>query len=180
MAGGSVPRPAAAPLTRLALASLTVSSVVLAGVVAGCSQFSTTGLRLRSDDSIDIVTPDDGDEVTAPFTVTWTDTDRPDGTRYLVVVNRVPMPPGDDLSWFARDDEVCERRPGCPDEEYLRLRGVLVTDTPEVEIEIVPDVVGGREADLDEIVVVRIDADGTRLDESSFVVRVDVAERSGL
>jgi hypothetical protein len=147
---------------------------------SSCSQFSTTGLRLRSDDSIEITSHEDGDEVTAPFTLAWTDTDRPDDTRYLVVVNRVPMPPGDDLSWFARDDEVCERRPGCPDEEYLRLRGVIVSDTAEARIGIVPDVVGGRETDLDEIVVVRIDGDGTRLDESSFVVRVDVAERAGL
>ncbi|MEZ5220576.1 MAG: hypothetical protein R2743_03715 [Ilumatobacteraceae bacterium] len=148
--------------------------------VAGCSQFSTTGLRLRSDDSIRIVAPGDADDVAAPFTVTWTDDGRPPGTRYLVVVNRVPMPPGHDLSWFARDDEVCERRPDCPDESYLRLRGVLVADTTSIDVEIVPDVVGGRDADLDQIVVVRIDGDGRRLDESSFVVRVDVADRRGL
>ena len=147
---------------------------------AGCSQFSTTGLRLRNDPSIHIVSPDDGADVAAPFTVAWTDTDRPAGTRYLVVVNRVPMPPGEDLSWFARDDEICERRPGCPDADYLRLRGVLVTDATAIEIEIVPDVVGGRDTDLDEIVVVRIDAGGRRVDEASFKVRVDVAARSRL
>ncbi|HAP74751.1 MAG TPA: hypothetical protein DCR14_01550 [Acidimicrobiaceae bacterium] len=152
----------------------------LALSTAGCSQFSTTGLRLRQDRSIDIVEPADGADVATPFRVRWTDTDRPANTRYAVIVNRVPMPPGEDLTWFARGDEVCERQPDCPDERYLRLRGVIITDDPEATVEIVPPVVGARESELDEIIVVRIDADGQRLDEAAFVLRLDVAPREGL
>ena len=148
--------------------------------MTGCSQFSSTGLQLRQDRSIEFVEPVERATVSAPFELRWTDDARPAGTRYAVVVNQTPMPPGEDLAWFTRDDDACGRTPGCPSVDDLRLRGVIVTDEPAAEVVVVPTAIGGRDAGDDEFTVVRIDERGVRTSEAAFVRRIDVEPGTGL
>lgn len=154
--------------------------LLVGGVLAGCSQFSDSGLQLRQDRSIEFVEPAERATVDAPFELAWTDAERPEGTRYAVVINQSPMPPGEDLSWFTRDDDACERIPTCPTVDDLRRRGVIVTDEPRAEVVVVPSAIGGRETGWDEFTVIRIDADGMRSSEAAFVRSLDVEPRPGL
>jgi hypothetical protein len=162
------------------LGVIVVVVIGAASTLAGCSQFSSTGLQFRQDPSIEFVGPPERSAVAVPFELAWIDTDRPPGTRYAVVVNQAPMPPGEGLDWFTRDDDVCERTPGCPTVDDLRLRGVIVTDEPRAEVAIVPMVIGGRVTGQDEFTVIRIDGDGVRISETAFVRSLDVEPRPGL
>lgn len=145
--------------------------------MAGCSQFGTTGIQLRVDRSIRIVEPADRSTVPVPLTVRWED-DRPiDGGSYAVILDRAPMPPGDTVEWFARDDDECRPDPGCPDELWLARRGITVTPSTSVEIAIVPDNADGSARH--ELTVVRLDADGRRADEAAFVVPFEVDDGNG-
>lgn len=162
---------------RLLLVALVAAS---SAVGAGCSQFSATGLQFRHDDSIEFTGPPERSSVAVPFDLAWSDTARPAGSRYAVVINQTPMPPGEDLAWFTRDDEVCKRTAGCPTLDDLRLRGVIVTDVATAEVLVVPSVIGGRQTPDDEFTVIRLDADGVRISEAAFVWTLDVEARPGL
>ncbi len=163
---------------RSALANVAAGAIVAASL-SGCGEFSATGLQLRQDDSIEFESPGDGRAVQAPFALAWSDDARPAGSRYAVVINRSPMPPGERLDWFL-DDDACDGRDNCPSLDELRLRGVVVTDEPTAEIVVVPSVIGGREGRDDEFIVIRIDADGRRISEAAFLQRLDVEPRAGL
>jgi hypothetical protein len=155
-------------------------ALVVVSLTSSCAAFSTDGLQLRRDDSIEFVAPDDQARVETPFVLRWTDDARPPGTRYAVVVNRVPMPPGESLDWFLGDDAACDRRDDCPTDDELRLRGVILTDEPWAEVVVVPDVIGGRDGGDDELTVIRIDADGRRVSEAAFLRRLQVQRGPGL
>lgn len=147
--------------------------VVAASIATGCSQFAVDGLQLRSDDSIEIIEPGDRAEVSAPITVRWTDRSPREGARYVVLVDRSPMPPGESVAWFGRVDDSCVEAQGCPDELWLTRRGIIVTDETEASITIVPH---RRSSDRGphELTVIRIDADGHRDGEAAFTVVVDL------
>jgi hypothetical protein len=158
---------------------LALGVALVAPLVSSCGEFSARGVQLRQDDSITFDTPADQANVATPFELSWTDGDRPAGTRYAVVINRVPMPPGEGLDWFVGDDE-CDRRTDCPTDDELRLRGVIVTDEPTVDVAVVPSVIGGRDGGDDEFTVIRIDAGGRRVSEAAFLRRLEVGRGSGL
>lgn len=151
-----------------------------AALTTGCQQFAASGLQLRSDETIRIVEPRERDVVTTPFELRWTDDDRPAGSSYAVVINRAPPPPGEDLGWFARDDERCTRDPACPTERDLELRGVITADEPSVEVAIVPGVLGGRDTGEDEFTIIRVGPDGRRSTEAAFTIRLDVEDGNSL
>lgn len=136
-----------------------------------CSQFGTDGLQLRADDSIEIVVPQDRAEVGVPIEVSWTDAAPREGGAYLVLVDRSPMPPGEDVTWFARDDDSCVLSQGCPDDLWLARRGITVTGDRSVTIEIVPPRGESRADAPYDLTIVRLDADGTRDGESAFSVQ---------
>jgi hypothetical protein len=138
---------------------------------SACSQFGTEGLQLRTDDSIEIVVPADRADVAAPIAVSWTDDAPRDGGAYLVLVDRSPMPPGEDVAWFARDDDSCVASQGCPDELWLARRGITVTTERSVTIEIVPPRGESRTDAPYDLTIVRLAADGTRDGESAFSVQ---------
>ena len=130
-------------------------------------------LAFREDDRVEIVQPDEGQEVSLPVRLRW----RADGAGpyYAVFVDREPIPPGHSLRVLA--DETCERDPDCPDAEYLRDRNIYVTDETALELKTVPSR-GGRQRtgadDRHEAVIVLIDEDGRRQGEAAYRVSFEV------
>ncbi len=127
------------PAATTGSAARTVAGVAaIAVLVGGCGQFGATGLDLVVDDSIEITTPRDRATVGRPLEIAWTDADAEPGDSYAVLIDRSPMPPGEPVEWFARDDETCAVSRGCPDALWLARRGITVTDATSAVIEIVP------------------------------------------
>jgi hypothetical protein len=158
-----------------------VATASLGGAVAvvsltGCSQFAAQGLQLRTDESITIELPADRADVSAPIEVRWVDDAPRVGGSYLVLIDRAPMPPGEDVAWFARDDDTCIESQGCPDELWLARRGITVTAEPSATIEIVPARSESRDGAPYDLTVVRLDADGRRDGEGAFSVQFRLVE----
>jgi hypothetical protein len=155
-----------------------VAVMVLA---TGCR---TSGLAFRIDERVEITSPESRAEVTLPFDLTWTIKDfnitGPDGSEnddagyFAVLVDTTPMPPGEDLTYYARDDDGCREAAGCPDEAYLNDRNIFLTreltfpvtalvDTRPVDRQSAPD--------DHEITIVLLNGKSERIGESAF--RVD-------
>ncbi len=146
-----------------------LAAAVLAAFLLGSGPACGRDLAFRVDERVDIVTPGDRDEVTLPMTVRWTS--RAEQTHYGVFVDRAPQPPGEPLTWFARDDEVCTATPGCPDDVYLAERNVFSSTARTFTVERLPDTQpDGRKRDLHEVTVVLLDADGRRVGEAAWSV----------
>lgn len=122
-----------------------LGAVVLLGalVASGC----TTDGEYRAGARLAITAPPDRAAVGLPVRIAWTAD--PDASGYVVVLDRVPMPPGETVAWFGPDAE-----------------GVVETDETEVLL--------GRSVSAShsgpvrhEAVVVSVDDRGRRLDETS-------------
>jgi hypothetical protein len=149
---------------------------VIAGVlamVALAPACGVQGLSFVQDGRVKIVAPGDRAEVRLPVTVRWTSRDF-DGT-YAVFVDRAPVPPGRTLAWLARDDELCDQTPDCPNAAWFRDRDVYATSTAEVTIDDLPDLTDGERRDFHEASIVLIDREGRRVGESAFTVEFQVA-----
>lgn len=149
------------------------AGVLLAALVVLTSSCGVSGLSFREDTRVDITSPSDRDEITLPLTVRWT-VDDFDGA-FAVFVDRAPQPPGKPISWFARNDDNCERAAGCPDEQYLADRDIFTTTDPQFTVERLPDTVrDGRRREFHEVTVVLLDGDGRRIGESAWSVEFQV------
>lgn len=140
-------------------------------LTAGCSGLSD--LRLTQDDRLTLTRPASQQEVTLPFTVSWTVRDfdvvpagtppRPDSGYFAVFVDTLPMPPGDSLRDFA-GPRACGADPKCPTAELLASYNVYVTDQLSVEIPRVGTGLMGTEGH--QLIVVLLDGSGRRLGDS--------------
>lgn len=141
--------------------------VLAALLIALTPACAASGLNFREDDRVQIVSPRDREEVDLPVEVRWSATGLP-GARFAVFVDAAPMGPGRDLRSIA--DLECQRTPGCPDANWMRLRNVFVTQDAAVRIETIPRPLGGASRDREphELVVVLLGPDGRRLGESAF------------
>lgn len=143
----------------------------------------TSGLAFRTDERVEITTPQQRSEVTLPFELTWTVRDfnitGADGSQlddagyFAVLVDTTPMPPGEDLEYYARDDPSCLDAPDCPDASYLADRSVYLTTKMSFQVTTLTDT---RPADRQsapddhEIVIVLLDGTSRRIGESAFKV----------
>lgn len=147
------------------------------------------GLAFRADQRLSFVSPEDRSTVSLPVKVDWdirdfevVDPGQPVGEDegyFGVFVDRAPVPPGEPLSWIARDDDDCRAADGCPDEEYLAARGVYATTETEMVFEQIPrtNVRAGQD-ERHRVVVVLLDADGRRIGESAFEIAFDLDRSS--
>lgn len=163
---------------RQALGAVVLALAVLLGA---CS-----GLDFRQDTRLTFTSPDPFATVELPLTVDWTMEDfevlaAPDGTsrrdrgRFLVIVDAPVLPPGEGLDWYARDDDSCHQADGCPDQDYLKGRGVHVTSDSSLTIERLPDLRAGGSRDSHSVTVVLLDGQDQRAGESAFYVDFAVA-----
>ncbi len=120
-------------------------------VVAGCQ---IDELQFKNDRRLSFTTPEARSKVDLPVTISWTMQDFEatglDGSQhedegvFAVFVDQAPMPVGKDLKWLARHDPACERKPDCPDAEYLAERSIYVTTDPTVTLDHLPTAERGR------------------------------------
>jgi hypothetical protein len=154
-------------------AAVMAAAVVLLATLPGCG---VQDLNFVQDDRVTITAPKDRASVRLPVTLRWTSTDF-DGT-YAVFVDRAPVPPGRDLRWLARDDELCDSTPGCPNDAWLRDRAVFATPDTSLTIDELPDLNGDSDRrEFHEATVVLLDRDGRRVGEAAFTVEFEVAGR---
>lgn len=150
--------------------------VGLALLASSCAQ----GLAFRQDDRLEITAPKPRTDVTLPLTIRWRVDDfritgpgpnaEPDAGYFALFLDRTPVPPGERLSWLARDDRRCKAVPGCPDATYLADRGAHTTNETFFTFDQLPiqDVYSGHETH--EATVVLLDATGRRIGESAWFV----------
>jgi hypothetical protein len=138
------------------------------------------GLAFVQDTRVDITSPEDRSDVRLPVTIRWSVEDfeitGPDGSSdkdagyFGVFVDRTPVPPGEPLSWIAKDDRICLATPGCPDKKYFIDHRTYDTTETEFTLKQLPDlnVVGGHETH--EVTIVLLDGTGRRIGESAWNV----------
>ena len=143
-------------------------AALAAGVLVGCS--TAGGFAL--DDHVRIDRPRDLQTVALPLRLSWQTHDLPPGfARFAVLVDRLPLSPGRTVRSLA--DAACKRRPGCPDDTYLRQLNVYVTADNFVSIPTVPLVPGvtGRAAHpVHRATVFLLDRQGRRVGGSADTV----------
>jgi len=144
-------------------------------------------LSFKEDERVEIVSPKDQDKVALPFELRWTVKDfevvGPDGSDsddagyFAVLLDESPMPPGEGLDYFARDDESCDRSAGCPDAQYFAERGIFPTSATSFEVTTIEDTrLTDRQSAPDdhELTVILLNGKGERIGESAFRVDVEV------
>ncbi len=145
--------------------------VVLVAALPACDRFD--GLAFREDTRVDIVSPTDRAHVTLPITVRWTSL--APGRVFGVFVDRAPQPPGEPLSWFARNDDSCRAAANCPDNEYLAQRNVFRTRQPHFRVQQLLDTQRDTQRrEFHEVTVVLLDRHGNRVGESAWSVEFQV------
>lgn len=163
--------------------SRTVARLRVSASIVGLALFASacaSGLAFVQDDRLEITSPKSHTEITLPLTISWTIHDfritgpngasDPDAGYFGVFLDETPVPPGEPLSWVARDDRACERTPGCPDATYFSDRGIYATKETSITFEQLPDqnAYGGHE--FHELSIVLLDGTGTRVGESAWYV----------
>lgn len=165
-----------------------VSGLALLALCAALAGCVPQGLAFRVDERLTFSSPEDRSTVRLPVTLDWEirdfevvppgTGDARDGAGYFAVfVDASPMPPGKPLRWIARKDTSCRAADGCPDEEYLRARGVYTTTETELVLDQLPLTTGSDDRDRRErhrATIVLLDADGRRIGESAFEIAFDI------
>ena len=145
--------------------------VVLVAALPACDRFD--GLAFREDNRVDIISPTDRAHVKLPMTVRWTS--RASGRSFGVFVDRAPQPPGEPLSWVARNDDSCRATANCPDADYLAQRNVFRTSEPRFRVQQLLDTQRDTQRrEFHEVTVVLLDRRGKRVGESAWSVEFQV------
>lgn len=172
------------PFRRLLRATALLLCVVLA--TAGCR---LQGLNFLEDTRVQIVAPGDREQVALPLTLEWDVTDfsiagpdeigAPDADAgyFGIFFDRSPPPPGEPLSWLARDDGSCVAARGCPDAEWFEQRRIYTTTDTSFIIDQLPARSDDRR-EFHEVTIVLLDPSGRRIGESAFAVEFEVVRGS--
>jgi hypothetical protein len=169
---------------RVGLRTIAFGAALVLLSATGCR---TSGLAFRADERVEITAPEQRSEVTLPFDLVWTVKDfnitGPDGTDlndagyFAVLVDTTPMPPGEDLRYYSRDDDSCLPAAGCPDQAYLNDRNVYLTRRTTFPVTAVTDTrpIDRQSApDSHEVTIVLLNGKSERIGESSFRVQFTV------
>lgn len=167
--------------------TLRLLTSAVAVLLLGACSFS--GVAFKVDERLDITTPREREIVTLPLTVDWdiegftvtgpTSSDADDAGYFGVFVDGRPQPPGEPLSYFARDDDTCRAEDGCPDEAYLAQRGIHATAETQFTIDLLPRPSDDSKREFHEVTVVLLDGQGDRIGESAWAVEFEVERNQG-
>jgi len=160
----------------------------LLGLTVALSGCVPQGLAFRVDDRLTFQSPEDRAEVKLPVALDWDIRDfevtepggepRKDAGYFAVFVDSTPMPPGKPLSWIARQDNSCRPADGCPDEEYLLVRGIYTTSETKLVIEELPRSSDEDRRERHRATIVLLDASGKRIGESAFEIAFDIDRKA--
>lgn len=123
-----------------------------------------------------IVSPENRSVVQLPLTLRWNarlDTLDGGAKRFGIFVDRATISPGRSLRYLARDDQICRRRQGCPDDGWLAQNYVFRTTETTLTIERLPDLrppTRPKAPDLHEAAIILLDDRDRRVGESAFRV----------
>ena len=158
--------------------------LALLGVTAALSGCVPQGIAFKIDDRLTFQSPEDRATVKLPVTLDWDIRDfeitepggepRKDAGYFAVFVDSSPMPPGKSLSYLARKDNGCRPADGCPDEEYLLVRGIYTTTETKLVIEELPRSSDQDRRERHRATIVLLDASGNRIGESAFELAFDI------
>ena len=127
--------------------------------------FGSVSFRGRGG-GIAFVAPGELDVFGLPMTVRWdVNGRRPWG--FAVFVDREPVRPGQPLASLA--DDTCLRSPGCPNDDWYRQHGVLITRSRQTDVRSifsVGGIAGTADHPVHRLTVVMVDADGSRRSEA--------------
>jgi len=162
--------------------------LALLGLTVALSGCVPQGLAFKIDDRLTFTSPEDRAEVKLPVTLDWDIRDfeitepggepRKDAGYFAVFVDSTPMPPGKPLSWIARQDNSCRPADGCPDEEYLLVRGIYTTSETKLVIEELPRSSDEERRERHRATIVLLDASGKRIGESAFEIAFDIDRKA--
>lgn len=157
-------------------------SMAAALLVAGCD---VAGMAFVRDQRVRIVEPRERSTVTLPVTLRWvvrgfTVTGRDgrstsDAGYFAVFVDRMPIPPGTTLDWYALQDESCE---GEPCGSVAKLSDIYATEATTLEL---PQLRATRETagrELHTVRIVLLDGTGARIGESAFRVQFNFERKA--
>jgi hypothetical protein len=156
------------------------STAIALGLLAVAPACRSDGLAFRQDRRVRIVAPRNNSVVPLPAVLRWT-AHRMRGERFVVLIDVSPMPPGQGLDYFARDDVSCRRADGCPDAQYLANLGVHVTTGTSFTIDALRDTgttTRTSAGDRHTATIALIDQAGVRRSEAAFQVDF-IVERRG-
>jgi hypothetical protein len=146
------------------------------------------GNAFLQDRRVEIVSPDYRELVDQPITVDWEVTDEEleqrigSDIQFGVYMDIDPQPPGEPLDYFGRDDPQCMKQEDCPDEQYLRERGVHTTTETQMTFQTLPIAPGvdleNGDPDFHEMTLVLLDEQGVRIGESGWAATFEV-DRGG-
>lgn len=149
--------------------SRTTRRLLVLGTVASVltSACAVSGLSFVQDTRLKILTPRDNETVSVPFTVSWTVEDF--AGSFVVIFDRSPMRPNQDLRSLVPEGDPCRAEPDCPDASWLADRDIYVTDANSVSIERLPDRRDNdRSKDRHDLTIVFLDEQGRRSGEAAF------------
>jgi hypothetical protein len=147
------------------IAVVAVCLVLLAGQLA----FATSDLNFFVDARVQIREPKELAQVSLPYVVRWDAHGLGAQDSFGVFIDRQPMPPGKDLNWFARNDDVCATDPACPNPQWLAERNIYMQRSRSLRLsQLVDTRVGGRGLDRHTVTVVVLDQHGRRVGESAW------------
>jgi hypothetical protein len=144
-------------------------------------------LQFGNDHRLTFASPAKRERVQEPVVIAWTmkgfdavgldGSARPDRGAFVVFLDRAPMPIGKNLRWLGKDDPSCRLDARCPDASYLATRGVYVTSTTGLTVDVLPRV-RNRPGDEQHFVnVVLVDGTGRRIRESAWYLPFQRARR---
>lgn len=159
---------------------LALAGALLAPLLSACA---SDHIALRADTSIRIQAPRELERVRLPVTIDWASGGAaPErdlsgaGPFYAVFVDRPPIRAGTSLRSIIDDD--CRKQAGCPDLSWYAERFVFVTGDAKLTLATVPADATGTRTGADHthrVSVVRVNANGVRLNEAAASVEFAVA-----
>lgn len=167
---------------RALVAEAAVMWGVVALLVAGCD---VAGMAFVKDERLRIVEPGERSDVTLPVTLRWevhgfevTGRDGrsvSDAGYFAVFVDRLPVPPGKTLEWFALQDGTCQ---GGPCGTVDNLADIYTTEETALTLNTLPAVRETSGQELHTVRIVLLDGTGQRIGESAFRVQFNFERKA--
>ncbi len=156
---------------------------------AGCRIFDVDApLTLKADRRLELLTPQNLDELSLPVTVEWTirDFNYSDGNKFGIFVDRAPIGPREDLRQRLCSD--FEDKPILPGDTRKPCRDdrerIFFTTEPTLTLDCLEPIDGvsekNNEHNKHRLTVVLLDADNNRVGEAADEVRFEIKEDNAL
>ena len=156
----------------------------LLAILAALTACRFDGLAFREDRAFRVTKPESRATVDPPVILEWTRPSAPEAaraTRFAVLVDRSPQPPGKTVDYVFRNDRACLDAKACRSQNFLNSRGIYLSADSSYRLPTIGrrlDAPKGLE-DLHEVSIVPLDERGRRIGGSSAFVEFRVRFKGG-